>query len=82
VIGRDVTARARSDSTLSVAGHLPVRSVHNFAESNRSKVQLVVRELSLRQFIPSDYINFILRSKFQRVSEERWALSSSAPHGS
>jgi hypothetical protein len=34
VIGRDITARARWDRTLSVAGHLPIVSAQSIADSN------------------------------------------------
>jgi hypothetical protein len=53
VSGHDITARARKDWTLSVAGHLPIISARNIAENNRLELQSAVGEPLGMFFTPS-----------------------------
>ena len=53
VSGHDITARARKDWTLSVAGHLPIIYARNIAENNRLELQSAGGEPLGMFFTPS-----------------------------
>jgi len=67
VIGRDITARARGDWTLSVAGHLPIMSAQDIADSNRLLLQRVVREPPSASFTPQSLTDLMSENKFSVV---------------